>query len=283
MKNLKGTAAVLVGGNVELADINLTYKTTVSTEEILSDIFDAFEGYQILAMDVNDSNVNELWDTVSRESAQDRATMKATCTQAEYEKIVALEEKIEEAKTMLKNDVSKGNAEEKKMNEKVKEVVDMAFEQVEAELKETQASVEEAQRLLPEGTIKKIFQAKDHEAYKVMLDGFNESIDRLRKYASNTAAFKTMESKFAEAKVKADAFLAKHGKTEKVLSILGQLIRKIAAVILGLAKFAVDTIAILTTMVLRVGVAVAEEVVDTSKAIGSSFNKNIFGLFRKNK
>lgn len=177
-------------------------------------------------------------------------------------------------------------AEEERANktkEKVKEVVDMTFEQVEAELKETQASVEEAQRLLPKGTIKKIFQAKDHEAYKVMLDGFNESLDRLRKYASNTAAFKTIESKFAEAKVKADAFLAKHGKTEKVLSILGQLIRKIAAVILGLAKFAVDTIAILTTMVLRVGVAVAEEVVDSSKAIGSSFNKNILGLFRKNK
>ena len=283
MKNLKGTAAVLVGGNVELADINLTYKTAALTEEILSDIFDAFEGYQILAMDVNDSNVNELWDTVSRESAQDRATMKATCTQAEYEKIVALEEKIEEAKTMLKNDVSKGNAEEKKMNEKVEEVVNMTFEQVEEELKEAQESVEDALRLVPEGTIKKIIKAKDHEAYKVMLDGFNESLDRLRKYAGNTGAFKTMESKFAEAKVKVDTFLDKHGKTEKVLSIIGQLIRKIAAVILGLAKFAADTVAILATMVLRVSVAVAEEVVDSSKAIGSSFNKNIFGLFRKNK
>lgn len=279
MKNLKGTAAVLVGGNIELADINLTYTTTAITEDyMLSDIFDAFEGYQILAMNVNDSSVNELWDTVSRESAQDRATIKATCTQTEYEKIVALEEKIEEARTMLKNDTLKGNAEEK-----VEEVVNATFEQVEAELKEAQESVEDALRLVPEGTIKEIIKAKDHEAYKVMLDGFNETLDRLRKYAGNTGAFKTMESKFAEAKIKVDTFLDKHGKTEKVLSILGQLIRKIAAVILGLAKFAVDTVAILATMVLRVSVAVAEEVVDSSKAIGSSFNKNIFGLFRKNK
>ena len=179
---------------------------------------------------------------------------------------------------MLKNDTLKGNAEEK-----VEEFVNSTFEQVEEELKEVQASIEDALRLASEGTIKKIFKAKDHEAYKVMLDGFNETLDGLREYASHTAAFKTIESKFAEAKVKADTFLAKHGKTEKVLSILGQLIRKIAAVILGLAKFAVDTIAILATMVLRVGVAVAEEVVDSSKAIGSSFNKNIFGLFRKNK
>ena len=199
-------------------------------------------------------------------------------TPDEYEKIVALEEKIEEARTMLKNDTLKGNAEEK-----VEEVVNATFEQVEAELKEAQESVEDALRLVPEGTIKEIIKAKDHEAYKVMLDGFNETLDRLRKYAGNTGAFKTMESKFAEAKVKVDAFLDKHGKTEKVLSILGQLIRKIAAVILGLAKFAVDTVAILATMVLRVSVAVAEEVVDSSKAIGSSFNKNIFGLFRKNK
>lgn len=278
MKNLKGTAAVLVGGNIELADIKLTYKTAVNTTEIMSDIFDAFEGYQILAIDVNNSNVNELWDTVSRESAQDRAAMKATCAQTEYEKIVALEEKIEEARTMLKNDTLKGNVEEK-----VEEVVNITFEQVEEELKEAQESVEDALRLVPEGTIKKIIKSKDHEAYKVMLDGFNETLDRLRKYASNTGAFKTMESKFAEAKVKVDTFLDKHGKTEKVLSILGQLIRKIAAVILGLAKFAVDTVAILATMVLRVSVAVAEEVVDSSKAIGSSFNKNIFGLFRKNK
>ena len=133
MKNLKGTAAVLVEGNIELADINLTYKTAVSTSETLSDIFDAFEGYQILAINVNDSNVNELWDTVSRESAQDRAAMKATCAQTEYEKIVALEEKIEEARTMLKNDTLKGNVEEK-----VEEVVNTTFEQVEKELKEAQ-------------------------------------------------------------------------------------------------------------------------------------------------
>ena len=278
MKDLKGTAAVLIGGSIELADINLTYTTTALTEEILSDIFDAFEGYQILAIDVNDSNVNGLWDSVSREAAQDRVAIKATCTQKEYDKIVALEEKIEEAKTMLKNDTLKGNAEEK-----VEEFVNTTFEQVEEELKEAQVSIEDALRLVPEGTIKKILKAKDHEAYKVMLDGFNESLDRLRKYASHTAAFKTMESKFAEAKVKVDTFLAKHGKTEKVLSILGQLIRKIAAVILGLAKFAVDSVAILATMVLRVSVAVAEEVVDSSKAIGSSFNKNVFSLLRKNK
>ena len=279
MKELKGTAAILVEESIELADINLTYTTTAITEGyMLSDIFDAFEGYQILAMNVNDNDVNELWDAVSRESAQDRATIKATCTQEKYDKIVALEEKIEEAKTMLKNDTLKGNAEEK-----VEEFVNTTFEQVEEELKEAQASIEDALRLVPEGTIKKILKAKDHEAYKVMLDGFNETLDRLRKYASHTAAFKTMESKFAEAKVKVDTFLAKHGKTEKVLSILGQLIRKIAAVILGLAKFAVDTVAILATMVLRVSVAVAEEVVDSSKAIGSSFNKNVFSLFRKNK
>lgn len=278
MKELKGTAAVLVGGNIELADINLTYITAIAEGYMLSDIFDAFEGYQILAMNVNDNAVNELWDAVSRESAQDRATVKATCTQEKYDKIVALEEKIEEAKAMLKNDILKGNAEEK-----VEEFVNSTFEQVEEELKEVQASVEGALRFVPEGTIKKIFKAKDHEAYKVMLDGFNKTLEGLREYASHTAAFKTIESKFAEAKVKADTFLAKHGKTEKVLSILGQLIRKIAAVILGLAKFAVDTIAILATMVLRIGVAVAEEVVDSSKAIGGSFNKNIFGLFRKNK
>lgn len=278
MKELKGTAAVLVEGNIELADINLTYTTAIAEGYMLSDIFDAFEGYQILAMNVNDNAVNELWDAVSRESAQDRATVKATCTQEKYDKIVALEEKIEEAKAMLKNDTLKGNAEEK-----VEEFVNSTFEQVEEELKEVQASVEDALRLVPERIIKKIFKAKDHEAYKVMLDGFNESLEGLREYASHTAAFKTIESKFAEAKVKADTFLAKHGKTEKVLSILGQLIRKIAAVILGLAKFAVDTIAILATMVLRIGVAVAEEVVDSSKAIGGSFNKNIFGLFRKNK
>lgn len=278
MKNLEGTAAVLVGGNVELADIKLAYKTVCSAEEMLSDIFDAFEGYQILAMDVNDSNVNDLWDRVSSEARESRLKkIELGCSDSELERIADLHFKIAEGKEMLKN------AQKGILEEKVKEVVDMTFEQVEAELKETQASVEEAQRLLPKGTIKKIFQAKDHEAYKVMLDGFNESLNRLIKYASNTAAFKTIESKFAEAKVKADAFLAKHGKTEKVLSILGQLIRKIAAVILGLAKFAVDTIAILATMVLRVGVAVTEEVVDTSKAIGSSFNKNILGLFRKNK
>ena len=207
MKNLEGTAAVLVGGNVELADIKLAYKTVCSAEEMLSDIFDAFEGYQILAMDVNDSNVNDLWDRVSSEARESRLKkIELGCSDSELERIADLHFKIAEGKEMLKN------AQKGILEEKVKEVVDMTFEQVEAELKETQASVEEAQRLLPEGTIKKIFQAKDHEAYKVMLDGFNESLDRLRKYASNTAAFKTMESKFAEAKVKVDTFLAKHGK-----------------------------------------------------------------------
>ena len=239
----------------------------------------------LLALTSDNTSLNEEWDKVLKDSELARVTVKATCSEEELERLMKLEERIKEATEMLKKE-SNNNTELKggnEMKEELNTVIEATFEQVEAELKEIANDIETAQKSLSDRELKEIFTSKDGDAYKILLAKLDDSYESTKSFLGDCAVVKEIAKRNDAVKNKVNEFLSKHGNAEKVVAIIGGLIRKIAASLLGLAKFTFETVTLLATMVLRIGFVIGEEVIDTTVAIGGSFNKNVLGLFRRKK
>lgn len=282
MKELKVKVivAALEGQDIITKEFELETVDSHTGEDILMTVFATVSKDDLipLALMSDDERVQCEWDKVFKESANARAESKATCSEEEFNRINKLEERIKEANAMLNNN-NGGN----EMKEELNTIVDTTFEEVEAELKAMAESIESAQKSLSDKELKEIFKSKDGDAYKILLAKIEKSYESTKSLLGDCAVVKEIAKRNDDLKNKVNEFLAKHGNTEKVIAIIGGLIKKIAACLLGLAKFTFETITLLATMVLRVGFVITEEVIDTSVAIGSSFNRNVLGLFKRKK
>lgn len=153
----------------------------------------------------------------------------------------------------------------------------------EVEVVEVEEAVKELTSGIGKEELKAIFLGDEKEAYKKLILAKDNSFDRMVRLGVDSKVISSITNKSNDMKAKINAFLEKHSNAEKAYRVLVVVIKKVIAIMLGITTFVAESALILASMVVRVAIHVAEEGTEAGKAIGTSFNKNIIGLFRKNK
>lgn len=181
-----------------------------------------------------------------------------------------VEEKVKEAAKEAAKELSDEvkNEEQKEDNE----------EQMDKDINNLKEEIEGIFKILSKDKIKKILNDEASVAYDTLGNILCGEIKELEELTgcSNSLSERVQELKNnLDTKVK--TVEGKYANVKKVMYKIGSLILQVAKVVLGICKFAFDTVTITGTAVARTGVFAANEIKYAGKTIARSFKSNVLG------
>lgn len=177
-----------------------------------------------------------------------------------------VEEKVKEAAKELSDEVK--NEEQKEDNE----------DQMDKDINNLKEEIEGIFKILSKDKIKKILNDEASVAYDTL---GNILCGEIKELEGLTGCSNSLSERVQELKNNLDTKVktveGKYANVKKVMYKIGSLILQVAKVVLGICKFAFDTVTITGTAVARTGVFAANEIKYAGKTIARSFKSNVLG------
>ena len=173
---------------------------------------------------------------------------------------------------------------ENTVNINMEDFVDITFEAVEKDLENLQDPINEGLKLI-KNKLKDILLKDDKNLYEEVIDKLDKTYNSIYEITGKGPGVDKIKEVRDNIVKQVNSFKEKHESTGKAMDFIGDLIRHLAMIILGVTKFVIDTTCVVGLCVARVLArttnVIIEENIVMVKAVGKSFNKNILSIFRK--
>ena len=165
----------------------------------------------------------------------------------------------------------------KEEEEKERVATEEEVKELEENLKILEGDVNKSFRFIGKNRVEKILNSTPEAGYYELISALNRRIKEVEELTDGkeNKSSKMLKDLKASLEEKAYNIEEMHPTIINIFSKIGLFVIGLAAVFLGVAKFAVDTLITGVTLVVRVGYNACKETVGACKSIKRSFNHNV--------